>query len=76
MRVKAGLLQSSEQGINQQANLGGGIGRYLVNSNHAKIYLLGGFGWQRTDYAPSVFVSGAAECCDRVVVGRSKVLSV
>src|SRR5271166_75076 len=28
-----GLLQSSEQGINQQGSLGGGVGRYLKNSN-------------------------------------------
>ena len=73
---EAGLLQSSEQGINQQGNIGGGIGRYLMNSNHAKIYLLGGFAWQQTNYAPSVFVSGAQNVATGLVVGRTEVLSL
>lgn len=53
----AGLLQSSVQEIDLQTNLGGGIGRYLSNTNHAKIYLLGGLAWQRTQYSPSLTVS-------------------
>ena len=52
----AGLLQSSEQDINLQNNLGGGVGRYLSNTNHVKIYILGGFAWQRTQYAASLAV--------------------
>jgi hypothetical protein len=57
----AGFLQSSEQDINLQANLGGGIGRFLSNTNHVRIYLLGGFGWQRTQYAPNLAVSNPQE---------------
>ena len=53
----AGFLQSSEQSINLQTSLGGGVGRLLSNTNHAKIYLLGGFGWQSTQYAPNLAVS-------------------
>lgn len=45
-----GLLQSSEQGISLQTLLGGGVGRYLKNTNHASIQLLGGLGWQDTTY--------------------------
>jgi hypothetical protein len=45
-----GLLQSSEQGITQQSLLGGGIGRYLKNTNLATIRLLGGVAWQDTTY--------------------------
>jgi len=48
------LLQSSVQGIDNQAAIGGGVGRYLANSNHATIYLLGGVAWQRTAYAQSI----------------------
>jgi hypothetical protein len=45
-----GLLQSSEQGIALQTLLGGGVGRYLKNTNQASIQLLGGAGWQDTTY--------------------------
>ena len=45
-----GLLQSSEQGIELQTLLGGGVGRYLKNTNQASIQLLGGAGWQNTTY--------------------------
>ena len=44
------FLQSSEQEIHLQSNIGGGIGRYLKNTTHAKISLIGGFAWQSTDY--------------------------
>jgi len=46
----ANFLQSSEQGIELQSSLGGGIGRYLKNSNTARIQVLGGLAWQRTKY--------------------------
>lgn len=45
-----GLLQSSEQGIALQTLLGGGVGRYLKNTNQTSIQLLGGVGWQDTTY--------------------------
>ena len=46
----ASFLQSSEQDIRVQTNLGGGIGRYLKNTNHASIALIGGLAWQSTNY--------------------------
>jgi putative salt-induced outer membrane protein YdiY len=46
----ASFLQSSVQEINLQTTLGGGVGRYLKNSNRASIYVLGGFGWQNAGY--------------------------
>jgi hypothetical protein len=46
----ADFLQSSEQGIQLQTGLGGGVGRFLANNNHAKISLIGGFAWQRINY--------------------------
>jgi hypothetical protein len=69
---EGGLLQSSEQGINHQGNVGGGIGRYLLNSNRTKLYLLGGFAWQQTTYAPSVFVSGAQNVATGLLSGGLK----
>ena len=57
----AAFLQSSEQSIDLQTSLGGGVGRLLSNTNHAKIYVLGGFGWQRTQYAPNLAVSNPQE---------------
>ena len=47
-------LQSSEQGIVHQSTYGGGIGRYLTNTNHARVSLLGGFVGQNTQYERSV----------------------
>ena len=49
----ASFLQSSEQGIQRQTNLGGGIGRYLKNNNHFKLSVLGGLAWQNTSYQQS-----------------------
>ncbi len=48
-----GFLQSSVQGIDLQSSLGGGIGRYLANTNKATVTVLGGFAWQNTQYNPS-----------------------
>jgi len=47
------FLQSSVQGINLQTNLGGGIGRYLKNTNRATITVVGGVAWQNTQYQQS-----------------------
>ncbi|HXJ93417.1 MAG TPA: DUF481 domain-containing protein [Terriglobia bacterium] len=44
------FLQSAEQGIDRQTTFGGGIGRYLRNTNRTVISVLGGFAWQGTAY--------------------------
>ncbi len=49
----AAFLQSSEQGIALQSTVGGGIGRYLKNTNHMDIALVFGPAWQNTDYKKS-----------------------
>ena len=46
----ASFLQSSVQEINLQTTLGGGVGRYVKNTNRASIYVLGGLGWQNAGY--------------------------
>ena len=45
-----GFLQSSEQGITLQSTAGGGVGRYLKNTNRMSVSLLGGAAWQNTHY--------------------------
>ncbi len=47
------FLQSSSQNIDLQTNLSGGFGRYLKNSNSAKISVIGGLAWQNTKYSES-----------------------
>jgi hypothetical protein len=47
------FLQSSEQGIVLQSTIGGGVGRYLKNTNRNKVSVLGGMAWQNTDYNQS-----------------------
>jgi hypothetical protein len=68
----AGFLQSSEQGIDLQNSLMGGVGRYLANTNHTQIYLLGGFGWQRTQYSPSIVPVGTQNVATAVISGGAK----
>jgi hypothetical protein len=48
------FLQSSEQDIRLQSNLGAGIGRYLKNTNHASIAVIGGLAWQSTNYKQTI----------------------
>ena len=52
------FLQSSAQGITLQTSIGGGLGRYLKNTNRSQISLLGGFSWQSTSYQPSLVPVG------------------
>lgn len=47
------FLQSSVQGISLQSSLGGGVGRYLKNTNRASVFLIGGAAWQNTNYQQS-----------------------
>jgi uncharacterized protein DUF481 len=49
-----GVLQSSEQGIIHQTTFGGGVGRYLKNSNLARISVLVGFAGQNTAYQQDI----------------------
>jgi hypothetical protein len=48
------FLQSSEQGIRRQTTFGGGVGRYLKNTNLAHISLLAGFAGQNTQYQQNI----------------------
>ncbi|QNI33734.1 DUF481 domain-containing protein [Alloacidobacterium dinghuense] len=48
------FLQSSEQQITLQSTVGGGIGRYVKNTNRSHIALLGGAAWQNTTYGQTI----------------------
>ena len=52
------FLQSSTQGITLQSSFGGGIGRYLTNTNLASVAVLAGAAYQNTDYVRTVFPQG------------------
>lgn len=47
------LLQSTEQEIQLQSNMGAGIGRYLKDTNHATVSAYGGLAYQNTRYTQS-----------------------
>jgi hypothetical protein len=49
-----GLLRSSEQQIQLQSTLGGGVGRKVLSTEHARISVLGGVAWQNTVYQSPV----------------------
>jgi hypothetical protein len=61
------FLQSSEQGINLQSTLGGGIGRYLKNTNRASISVLGGAAWQETNYQPAIIPLGVQNVASALI---------
>jgi Protein of unknown function, DUF481 len=48
------FLQSSEQGIDLQRTIGGGVGRYFVNTNRSSLAVVGGAAWQATDYKQTI----------------------
>jgi hypothetical protein len=48
------FLQSSEQGILTQATAGGGVGRFLKNTNLARISVIAGLAGQNTQYQRNI----------------------
>jgi Protein of unknown function, DUF481 len=70
---RGNFLQSSVQGIDLQTTLGGGIGRYLRNSNRASLYVLGGFAWQNAQYKTYTAGQGAQNAAAGLVEAELKV---
>jgi hypothetical protein len=66
------FLQSSEQGITLQSTLGGGVGRYLKNTNRASISLLGGAAWQNTNYKTSLVPVGNQNLAAALIYSEAK----
>ena len=68
----ANFLQSSEQGISRQVSLGGGIGRYLKNTDRATISLQGGLAWQGTYYEKSTTPIGTQNVAAALIAANIK----
>ncbi len=66
------FLQSSTQKIDLQTNLGGGVGRYLKNTNRANIWVLGGLAWQNTRYSQSLGGQGNQNVAAALIAGQAK----
>jgi hypothetical protein len=67
------FLQSSVQGIDLQTTLGGGIGRFVRNSNRSSFYVLGGFAWQNARYKGDTAGQSAQNAAAGLVMTELKV---
>ena len=66
-----GFLQSSEQGISLQTLLGGGIGRYLKNTDRANLMVLGGVAWQDTTYQQTKVPIGREQTAAALIYAKA-----
>ena len=64
------FLQSTEQGITHQNAIGGGIGRYLKNTNTTQISVMGGAAWQSTNYNQGVVLIPTQNVATAVLLAR------
>lgn len=66
----ADFLQSSEQGIQLQSTYGGGIGRYVKNTNHTIISVYSGIAWQDIAYREQFAPSRTEQVTSALIVAR------
>jgi len=66
------FLQSQEQDISLQTTLGGGIGRYLKNTDKVSIAVLGGSAWQATNYNVAVAPVSKEDVVTALIYGNMK----
>jgi hypothetical protein len=66
------FLQSSTQGITLQSSFGGGIGRYLTNTNLASVAVFAGAAYQNTDYTRTAFSPGNQNVAAALVYAEAK----
>lgn len=64
-------LQSSEQQISLQTNLGGGVGRYLKKTSNVRISVVGGLVWQGTTYESSVSTASREDMLGAMLLGTA-----
>lgn len=64
------FLQSSEQGIQLQSTFGGGIGRYLKNTNNTTISVYGGLAWQNIAYREQILPGTNQRVTSALIVGK------
>jgi hypothetical protein len=62
-------LQSSEQQITLQTNLGGGIGRYIKKTSNVRVSAVGGLVWQKTNYESGVSAAAAEDMLGVMLLG-------
>jgi len=67
------FLQSAEQGISLQTTVGGGVGRYLKNTNRMSLSLLGGAAWQNTNYEQSLASLGTQNLAAALIFSEFKI---
>lgn len=63
-------LQSAEQEISLQTNLGGGFGRYLKKTSNVRAALTGGLVWQSTSYEASVTTATSEDMLGVMLMGN------
>ncbi len=63
-------LQSAEQQISLQANLGAGIGRYLKKTSNVRVSVVGGLVYQTTNYESSVTTATSQELVGIMLLGK------
>jgi Protein of unknown function, DUF481 len=68
----ADFLQSSEQGIQLQSTFGGGIGRYLKNTNKTMISIYSGLAWENIAYQQQVLPATNQQVTAALIVGQLK----
>jgi hypothetical protein len=66
----ADFLQSSEQGIQLQSTFGGGVGRYLKNTNNSRISVYGGVAWQNIAYHEQFLMATSQRVTSALIVGK------
>jgi hypothetical protein len=64
------FLQSSEQGIQLQSTFGGGIGRYLKNTNNTMISVYSGIAWQNITYHEQLVAAPNQQVTSALIVGK------
>ena len=72
---QVGFLQSTEQGIDLRTNVSGGVGKYLKHSGRVSVSLLGGLGWQNTNYSPTEQSQGTQEILALLVNSSLRVVT-
>jgi hypothetical protein len=68
----ADFLQSSEQGIRLQSTFGGGVGRYIKNTNNTMISVYGGVAWENIAYHQQIVQAADQQVTSALIVGEMK----
>jgi Protein of unknown function, DUF481 len=64
------FLQSSEQGIQLQSTFGGGVGRYLKNTNNTVISIYSGVAWENIAYHEQLIPATNQQVTSALIAGE------